>query len=135
MEEQVTCIREHLIVAQDRQKKYADAHKVDRQFLVGDSVFLRVRPQNSLIRNGKGSKLAPQFVGAFDILERISPIYHLALPSSSSCIHDVFHLSVLRLYHPDISHVLDWNALKVEHGQLSLDPMRTLQCKEMSLRV
>ena len=33
-------IREHLVTAQDRQKKYADAHRFDRHFFVGDMVFL-----------------------------------------------------------------------------------------------
>lgn len=37
-------IREHLVVAHDRQKKYVDSHHVDRQFAVGDMVFLRVHP-------------------------------------------------------------------------------------------
>ena len=40
LEQQVKRIREHLITAQDRQKKYADKHRIDRQFLVGDKVFL-----------------------------------------------------------------------------------------------
>lgn len=36
-------IKEHLAATQGRQKKYADAHCVDSQFVVGDKVFLRVR--------------------------------------------------------------------------------------------
>lgn len=135
MEEQVACIREHLLAAQDRQKKYVNAHQVDRQFSIGDRVFLRVHPRKSLIHYGKSSKLAPRFVGPFEILERIGPVaYHLALPPSLSHVHDVFHVSVLRLYHHDISHVLDWNALQVEDGQLSMEPVRILQHREMSLR-
>lgn len=42
MEEQVTRIKEHLTPTQYRQKKCVDAHRVDRQFLVGDRVFLQV---------------------------------------------------------------------------------------------
>ena len=59
LEQQVKRIREHLITAQDRQKKYADKKRIDQKFLVGDKVFLRVRPRKSPIRYGKGSKLAP----------------------------------------------------------------------------
>ena len=44
MEEQMTMIRERLKEAQDRQKSYVDAHRVDRNYEVGDRVFLRVRP-------------------------------------------------------------------------------------------
>ena len=135
MEQQVVRIREHLTMARDRQKKYADAHRIDKQFAVGDKVFLRVQPRKSLIRYGKGSKLAPRFVGAFKILERIGPVaYRLALPPSLARIHDVFHVSVLRQYIPDIVHVLDWNALQVEDGQLALEPVRILEQRELTLR-
>lgn len=58
MEQQVERIREHMSVAQDRQKKYVDAHRTDRQFTVGDQAFLRVHLWKSPIRYGKGSKLA-----------------------------------------------------------------------------
>ena len=64
--------------------------------MVGDRVFLRVQPHKSLIRYGKGSRLAPNFVGPFEILEWIGPVaYRLALPPSLSHVHDVFHVSVL----------------------------------------
>ena len=112
----MTLIRQCLREAQDRQKKYADAKRIDREYQVGDRVFLRVRPHKSLIRFGKGSKLALQFVGPFEILERIGPVaYHLALPPSLSCIHDVFHILVLRGYIYDESHIIDWNALQVDN--------------------
>ncbi|XP_059067629.1 uncharacterized protein LOC131858412 [Cryptomeria japonica] len=58
----------------------------------------------------------------------------LAFPPSLSRIHDVFHVLVMRLYHTDIMHVLDWNALQVKDGHLSMEPVRILQHKEMSLR-
>ena len=110
-------IHEHLTTAQDRQKKYADAHRSDKQFVVGEKVFLRVCPRKSPIRYGKGSKLAPRFVGPFDILERIGPVaYRLALLPSLARIHDVFHVSVLRKYIRNVVHILDWNALQVEDG-------------------
>ena len=135
MEQQVKRIREHLVTAQDRQKKYADLHRIERQFEVGDKVFLRVRPRKSPIRYGKGSKLSPRFVGPFEILERVGPVaYRLALPPSLSRIHDVFHVSVLRKYIPDITHVLNWNALQVVDGQLMLDPVQIVQQRELNLR-
>ncbi|GJU67120.1 hypothetical protein Tco_1253379 [Tanacetum coccineum] len=42
-------------------------------------------------------KLAPRFVGPFEIVERIGPVaYRLRLPQELSCIHDVFHVSNLK---------------------------------------
>ena len=74
MEQQVVHIREHLATTQDRQKKYVDAHRLDRHFSISDRVFLRVCLRKSPIRYGKGSKLVPSFFGPFEILERIGPV-------------------------------------------------------------
>ena len=135
MEQQVVHIREHLVTIQDRQKKYTDAHRLDRHFSVGDRVFLRVRPRKSSIHYGKGSKLAPHFVEPFEILKRIGPIaYRLALLPSLLHIHDVFHISFLRWYILDVTHVLDWDALQVEDGQHNLEPIHILQHRRLILR-
>ena len=98
-------------------------------------MFLRVRPHKSPIRYGKGSKLAPHFFGPFEILERIGPVaYHLALPPSLSHIHDVFHVSVLRKYIYDESHLIDWDALQVESdGHIALEPICILARWTLSL--
>ena len=83
------------MTAQDRKKKYADAHRIDRQFSIGDKVFLRVHPRKSPIHYGKGSKLASRFVGPFEILERIGLVaYRIALLPSLARVHDVFHVSL-----------------------------------------
>jgi hypothetical protein len=53
MEEQMQTIRQRIKEAQDRQKSYADAHRVDRSYEVGDRVFLRlncIRVRSSLER-------------------------------------------------------------------------------------
>ena len=74
MEEQMVMIRARLKEAVDRKKSYADRKRTFRQFQVGDKVFLRVRPHKSSISFGKSSKLAPRYVGPFDVLEVISPV-------------------------------------------------------------
>ena len=60
--------------AQDQQKSYADAHRVDRSSEVDDRVFLRVKPLKSSIKFEKGAKLSPRFVGPFEIGERKRPV-------------------------------------------------------------
>ena len=52
-------IRQRLKESQDRQKSYADAHKTDRSYKVGDQVFICMRPNKSTIRFGKGKNLSP----------------------------------------------------------------------------
>nr|GEZ36093.1 putative reverse transcriptase domain-containing protein [Tanacetum cinerariifolium] len=42
-------------------------------------------------------KLAPRYVGPFEIMERVGQVaYRLKLPQELSCIHDTFHVSNLK---------------------------------------
>ncbi|GJS56493.1 hypothetical protein Tco_0629855 [Tanacetum coccineum] len=69
-----------LKAARDRQKSYADNRRQPLEFEVGDRVMLKVSPCKGVIRFGKKGKLAPRYVGPFEILERISPVaYQLRL--------------------------------------------------------
>ena len=78
------------------------------EFEVGDHVFLKVMPKRGVVRSGKRGKLSPRFIGPFEILERIGVVaYRLALPPNMSGVHEVFHVSMLRKYTPDPSHVVD----------------------------
>ena len=79
------------------------------EFKVGDHVFLKVMPKRGVVRFGKRGKLSLRFIGPFEILKRVGTIvYRLALPSSMSGVHEVFHVSILRKYTPDPAHVVDW---------------------------
>eukprot|EP00253_Pinus_taeda_P031488 PITA_31488 len=125
MEEQVRQIRQRLKETQDRQKSYADAHRTDRKYEAGDEVFIRIKPNKSTIRFGKGTKLSPQFIGPFKAMERVGPVaYRLALPPHLHKIHNVFHVSVLRHYIADQSHNLQWKELQVSNeGIISVEPL------------
>ena len=60
-----------------------------------------------MIQFQKRGKLNPRYIGSFRIIERIGPVaYQLELPSEMSRIHNVFHMSMLRKYVSDPSHVL-----------------------------
>ncbi|GJS77761.1 putative reverse transcriptase domain-containing protein [Tanacetum coccineum] len=67
------------------------------KFEVGDKVLLKVSPWKGVMRFGKKGKLAPRYVGPFEILERIGPVaYRLRLPNELSEVHDTFHVSNLK---------------------------------------
>ncbi|GKC62693.1 putative reverse transcriptase domain-containing protein [Tanacetum coccineum] len=64
------------------------------EFSVGDHVLLKVSPLKGVVRFGKKGKLAPRFVGPFEITERIGLVaYRLRLPEELNGIHDTFHMS------------------------------------------
>jgi hypothetical protein len=89
--------KENLQSAQNQQKIYADRHRVERSFEVGDLVFLRLQPyrQSSLKRSGV-EKLKPKFYGPYRVIKRISEVaYELDLPEGRN-IHNVFHVSCLK---------------------------------------
>ena len=65
-------------------------------------------PKRGVIKFGKRGKLSPRYIGSFEVLERVGIVaYQLALPLSLSSVHDVFHVSMLRKYTPDSTHVVD----------------------------
>ncbi|GJU63230.1 putative reverse transcriptase domain-containing protein [Tanacetum coccineum] len=69
MTKKIIQIKERLKTTRSRQKSYAD----------------------------KRRKLAPRYVGPFEIVECVGPVaYRLKLPQELSCIHDTFHVSNLK---------------------------------------
>ncbi|GKC97245.1 reverse transcriptase domain-containing protein, partial [Tanacetum coccineum] len=95
--DKVVLIKEKLKAARDHQKSYADNRCKPLEFEVGDKVLLKVSPWKGVMRFGKKGKLAPRYVGPFEILERIGPVaYRLRLPNELSKVHDTFHVSNLK---------------------------------------
>lgn len=134
--EQVRLIREKLKAAQDRQKSYADLKRRPIEFEVGDKVFLKVSPMKGVKRFGIKGKLSPKYVGPYEVLERVGEVaYRLALPPSLSKVHNVFHVSQLRRYRSDPSHVVEADVVGVEPNLTYEEkPVRILDRKEKRLR-
>nr|GEW88412.1 putative reverse transcriptase domain-containing protein [Tanacetum cinerariifolium] len=95
--EKISQIKDILKAARDCQESYADKRKKPLKFSVGDYVLLKVFPWKGVVRFGKKEKLAPRFVGPFEIIEKVSPVaYRLDLPEELSGVHDTFHVSNLK---------------------------------------
>jgi hypothetical protein len=96
-EEKIAEIRKNLKAVQDRQKSYADTRRRELSFEVGDYVYLKVSPIRGTRRFQVRGKLAPRFIGPFQIVKKVEAVaYKLQLPKEMSDIHDVFHVSQLR---------------------------------------
>ncbi|XP_021607582.1 uncharacterized protein LOC110611507 [Manihot esculenta] len=88
--DKIEIIKSRLKATQDRQKSYANLKRRDIEYSDDDKVFLRISTWKGVVR-----------------FERIRPVaYRLALPPELSQINDVFHVSILRRYRSDPSHVL-----------------------------
>ncbi|KAK5775770.1 hypothetical protein PVK06_043710 [Gossypium arboreum] len=108
-------IRSQLKEAADRQKSYADLKHKDIEYAVGDMVFLKVSPWKKILRFGKKGKLSPRFIGPYRIIKRIGPVtYQLELPLELDRIHDVFHVSMLRRYRSDPTHIMSATKIEVQ---------------------
>ena len=112
--EAIKKIREKMKTAQSRQKSYADRRRRPLEFEPGEKVFLKISPTKRITRFRKRGKLNPRFIGPFEILERVGKVaYRLALPPSLSGVHDIFHVSMLRKYIADPSHILRYPEVEV----------------------
>ncbi|XP_052735522.1 uncharacterized protein LOC128197509 [Vigna angularis] len=124
--EKVKQIQERLKTSLSRQKSYADKRRRPLEFAAGDHVFLRLNPITGVGRAVRPKKLSPKFIGPYQILRKIGPVaYELALPPQLSNLHPVFHVSQLRKYIANPSHVLELEDIQLRPDRtMELHPVR-----------
>ena len=133
--EKIQLIRERLRTAQSRQKSYADRRRRPFEFQEGDYVFLKVSPKKGVFRFGKKGKLAPRYIGPFEVIKVVGKAaYPLQLPAQLSEVHDVFHVSMLRKCLSDATPVVNLEDIEVQDGvTYEEQPVRILDTKEKVL--
>ncbi|GKF34046.1 hypothetical protein Tco_0107246 [Tanacetum coccineum] len=95
--DKVVLIKEKLKAVRDHQKSYVDFRRKPLESEVGDRVLLKVSPWKGVVRLGKKGKLAPRYVGPFEILERTGLVaYRLRFPEELIGAHDTFYVSNLK---------------------------------------
>ncbi|XP_074299847.1 uncharacterized protein LOC141631020 [Silene latifolia] len=70
-----------------------------------------------VMRFGKRGKLSQKYIGPYDILDRVGEVaYRLALPPALEKVHNVFHVSHLRKYVSDPTHVLAAETVEIDEN-------------------
>jgi transposase InsO family protein len=118
-------LRQHLLRAQQRMKSQADKNWTEREFQVGDKVYLKLQPYiQKSIATRANPKLAFKYYGPFLILRRIGAVaYELQLPEKAS-VHPVFHVSQLKYA----------IGQQVQSSELPLEPVNRVQPQQIIKR-
>ncbi|KAL2252851.1 UNVERIFIED_CONTAM: Transposon Tf2-11 polyprotein [Sesamum indicum] len=113
--DKIKIVKKCLKAAQDRQKSYVDKHCKEMEY---------------------EGKLSPRYIGPYEILERVGPLaYQLALSTELSQTHDVFHVSMVRRYRSDPSHILHEPEMEVSEELTYVEePMEILDRSIKRLR-
>ena len=74
-------------------------------------MFVKVKPRKSSFKLGSCAKLAPKYCGPFEVLARVGLVAYQLLLLPNLRIHNVFHVSILKKYVHDATHVIDWNVI------------------------
>jgi hypothetical protein len=127
-EDKVRVIKKNLEAPQARQKSYHDKRRKPLQFEVGDHVYLKVLPTKGVQRFGIKGKLAPHYIGPYEIKGTCGPPH-------MSALYDVFHVSQLKKCVRLPTEVLSKPKLEIE-PDLSFQehPIKILDRKERSTR-
>nr|GEX14670.1 reverse transcriptase domain-containing protein [Tanacetum cinerariifolium] len=97
------------------EKSYADKRRKPLDFSVDDYVLLKVSPWKGVVRFGKKEKLAPRFVGPFEIIKKVGPMaYSFDLPEELDGVHDTFHVSNFKKCLADLTLQVPLNEIQVD---------------------
>lgn len=128
----LTTLKRNLQCAQNRMKRYADRHRREDTFQVGDFVLVKLQPyrQHSVALR-KHQKLGFKYFGPFKVIERIGTVaYRLELPPSAR-IHTVFHISLLKRCYGDVTSTYVPLPLLADVDGPQVQPLEVLQTRQV----
>jgi hypothetical protein len=113
----------------------ADRNRIERNFEVGDLVFLRLQPYRwSSLKKSGAEKLKPIFYVPYRIIRRVGKVtYELDIPEGSK-IHNMFHASFLKKVVGQFIITSEELPPLDEEGHLELVLEEVLEFREKKLR-
>ena len=102
---------------------------------MGDHVIFKVMPKRGVVRFSKQGKLSYRYIRPFEVLERVGTVVcRLVLLPILLSVHAVFHVSMLRKYSPNPTHVVDWGKLVVDaDGTFEEGSIRIMDSRDQML--
>ena len=101
LEAHIRDAKKFLQAAQERQKAYADQHRREVTFQVGDMVLLSTRNIRLKKNQEMARKFMPKWIGPLKVLANVGALaVKLELPPHLK-MHPVFHVSLVKPYHSD----------------------------------
>ena len=122
-DEVIRILKNHLEQARNHMKQQEDSKRTDREFEVGDWVFVRLQlyKQTSL-KNSKNHKLAPKFYGPYQVWKWVVQVAYAPDIPNKGKIHDVFHVSCLKKKLGSSTHIQTEFPMLDDEGKLVLEP-------------
>lgn len=121
-----------LAQAQDMMRKFAYPKRRERQFQVGEYVYLKLKPYKQMsLRKSKVWKLTPRYCGPFMVSKRVGEVaYELQQPAGAK-IHPVPHVSQLKKHIGPTNRVVAELPQMDPQGQFILVPVKVLDKRIM----
>ncbi|XP_021751077.1 uncharacterized protein LOC110716750 [Chenopodium quinoa] len=108
----------------------------EEEYKVGEKVLLKISPMKGVMRFGKKGKLSPKYIAPYEIIQKVEKVaYKLNLPNELERVHNVFHVSQIRKYIPDVTHVLQPETIEMDENlTYEKRPVKILDSKVRSTR-
>ncbi|XP_021743198.1 uncharacterized protein LOC110709291 [Chenopodium quinoa] len=89
-----------------------------------------------VMRYGKKGKLSPKYIGAYEIIQKVGKVaFKLDLPNELERVHNVFHVSQIRKYILNVTHVLQPETIEMDENLTYEErPVKILDSKVRSTR-
>ncbi|XP_062100939.1 uncharacterized protein LOC133806873 [Humulus lupulus] len=91
-------------------------------------------PMLGVTRFGVKGKLAPRYIRPFEVIERDGEVaYRLNLLVRLGHVHNVFHVSMLRKYTPNPSHIIEYEAIPLQEDVTCEEQPNRILARELKV--